>query len=163
MQGKDNSYYLRRTFYKTWLRQGSIFLDYRNDTAFTNNDNYILYGHNTKDGTMFYDLTKYKNYDFFKNNRYIYVNSLSQQFVYEVFSVFITPSKDFYYLYKNFSNDKHFYDYIESVKDISIMFNEDISLMPSDRLLTLSTCTYERLGNYSLNRLVVLAKLVDVH
>ena len=163
MQSKDNSYYLRHTFYKSWLRQGSIFLDYRNDINFTNNDNYILYGHNIKDGTMFYDLTKYKNYDFFMNNRYIYINSLSQQLVFEVFSVFITPYDDFYYLYIDFSNDVRFAKYIKDLKDISIMFNESVSAVTGDTLLTLSTCTYERLGNYSLNRLVVVAKLVDVY
>ena len=53
--------------------------------------------------------------------------------------------------------------YIEGVKDISVMFNESVSVVPGDTLLTLSTCTYERLGSYSLNRLVVVAKLVDVH
>ena len=65
VQGKDNSYYLSNTFRKENNIAGSIFLDYRNSSNFTDGRS-IIYGHNMKDGSMFHGLRKYQNVEFFQ-------------------------------------------------------------------------------------------------
>ena len=65
MQGEDNSYYLSHTFRGENNIAGSIFLDYRNSSDFTDGRS-IIYGHNMKDGSMFHGLRKYRNVEFFQ-------------------------------------------------------------------------------------------------
>lgn len=58
MQSDDNNYYLRRLPDGNYNILGSLFADYRcGEIGDTNN--YIVYGHNMKNGTMFSSLTKY--------------------------------------------------------------------------------------------------------
>lgn len=70
VQGKDNEYYLSHTFQKSYNIAGSIFLDYRNSSDFTDNKN-IIYGHNMKDGSMFHVLRNFQEIDFYQKNREI--------------------------------------------------------------------------------------------
>lgn len=65
VQGEDNSYYLFHTFRGENNIAGSIFLDYRNSSDFTDGRS-IIYGHNMKDGSMFHGLRKYQNVEFFQ-------------------------------------------------------------------------------------------------
>ena len=57
VQGTDNSYYLHHTFRKEYNIAGSIFLDSRNASDFSDRKN-IIYGHNMRDGSMFHVLRK---------------------------------------------------------------------------------------------------------
>lgn len=70
VQGKDNQYYLSHTFQKNHNIAGSIFLDYRNSSNFTDSKN-IIYGHNMKDGSMFHVLQNFQEIDFYQKNREI--------------------------------------------------------------------------------------------
>jgi sortase B len=68
VQGSDNEFYLSKYLYKNNLLSGSIFMDYRND--FDRDENVIIYGHNMRNKTMFSELEKFKEEDFFyKDNK----------------------------------------------------------------------------------------------
>lgn len=58
--GKDNDYYLHRTFTGEEHIAGCIFMDYRNHADFSDHRT-ILYGHNMKDGSMFGSLKDYSS------------------------------------------------------------------------------------------------------
>ena len=57
VKGKDNDYYLNHNFDKEYSEIGWIFMDYRNNLDGTDK-NIVIYGHNTKDGSMFGSLRK---------------------------------------------------------------------------------------------------------
>ena len=70
VQGKDNSTYLHRTFYKKYNPSGCIFLDYKCKKDFMS-DNNVIYGHHMRDGSMFATFVKYKNRSFWKKHQKI--------------------------------------------------------------------------------------------
>mgnify|MGYP000290788170 CR=1 FL=1 len=62
--------YLTRNFFEANDNKlGTLFVDKDNTGTFTDR-NTIIYGHNMKNGTMFAQLLKYKEQDFFENNPY---------------------------------------------------------------------------------------------
>ena len=68
MQGKDNSVYLNKDPYGNYSVSGSIFLDYRNTSDFSD-DYSLIYGHHMEYGHMFGVLDDFKDKDFFDSHR----------------------------------------------------------------------------------------------
>ena len=67
VQGKDNLYYMNRDYYGNPSLAGSIFLDTRNSSSFS--DAYsLVYGHHMDDHLMFGDLDLFKDEQFFRLN-----------------------------------------------------------------------------------------------
>lgn len=64
VRGKDNFEYLDKDPQGNFYAGGSIFLDYRNKSDFSDSYN-VVYGHNMAGGKMFADLKKYYEQDFF--------------------------------------------------------------------------------------------------
>ncbi|MGL5642453.1 MAG: class B sortase, partial [Paraclostridium sp.] len=112
VQSKDNQYYLNKDFYNQDSNSGSIFMDYRDNT---NSQNTILYGHNMRNKTMFNNLLKFKDQDFFNQNNKIRVIKDGKEYIYEVFSVY-TIDAGYDYLIPNFSNSESFKQYIKDIK-----------------------------------------------
>lgn len=157
LQAEDNSFYMDKDFYKEYSYPGSIFLDFRCD--FRNmymSAHQIVYGHNMKNGTMFQQLTKYQDEEFFKENRYININTLYGNYVFEVFGAYETPIS-FYYLETGFEDKEDWLEFIKVFQEKSD-FKTDIELSGKDVVLTLSTCTNRHDKNY---RYVVHARLKD--
>lgn len=167
MQSDDNEFYLRHDFYKNYLRRGTIFMDYRN--SFDPFDkNTILYGHNYLDSTMFSDLEKYKDIEFYKTAPVIEFNTIYRDYKWKVFAVFLTtasPELDngyvFNYIYP-FMTDENFAEFIAEV-DKRSLYHTDVEVLPTDKILTLSTCTRDMdLSSRKQEdaRCVVMARLV---
>ena len=151
-QGKDNLYYLDKDISGKYLISGCIFMN------FTNNEfedlNTILFGHNMKNGTMFADLSKYKQKDFFYNNNHIDIEiNTNQHLKYEVFSVYTTEATDDYII-TNFDSDEAYKQFVEQIKNKSI-YKSDIQIDEQDKIITLSTCSSE----FKDARLVVHGRL----
>lgn len=167
MQSDDNEFYLRHDFYKNYLRRGTIFMDYRN--SFDPFDkNTILYGHNYLDSTMFSDLEKYKDIEFYKTAPVIEFNTIYKDYKWKVFAVFLTtasPELDngyvFNYIYP-FMTEENFSEFIDEVAKRSL-YHTDVDVLPTDKILTLSTCTRDMdLSSRKQEdaRCVVMARLV---
>lgn len=166
VQGEDNSYYLRRDFYKQYLRRGTIFMDYRNDPEDLN-VNTILYGHNYLDSTMFSDLEKYKDIEFYKTAPVIEFNTIYGDYKWKVFAVFLTtasPELDngyvFNYIYP-FMTESSTEEFIAEVAKRSL-YDTGVDVLPTDKILTLSTCTRDMdiTRKQEDARCVVMARLV---
>lgn len=166
MQAEDNSYYLRRDFYKQYLRRGTVFMDYRNDPE-NLNVNTILYGHNYLDSTMFSDLEKYKDIEFYKTAPVIEFNTIYADHKWKVFAVFLTtasPELDngyvFNYIYP-FMTESSTEEFIEEVAKRSL-YDTGVDVLPTDKILTLSTCTRDMdiTRKQEDARCVVMARLV---
>lgn len=154
VRGENNRYYLYRDYNKKIANAGGIFMDYRNQDTVTDK-HIIIYGHHMKDGSMFKELVKYKNKDFFENNRIIMFETPEGMTQWEVFSAYVTDV-GFNYIETNFNTDAQFLLFIKTIQKKS-KFNSKIILDVTDRILTLSTCTYE-LKNA---RFVVHARQID--
>ncbi len=139
VRGDDNLFYLNHDINNNLSIHGSIFMDYRNKNS--DDKNLILYGHHMKDGTMFKDLVKYKDVDFFKENDIIYLDVDGEILEYEIFAVIVTDG-DSDYISIDFNNSDEFLNYIEKIKRNSLL-KRDIIFNGDEDILTLSTCSYE--------------------
>ncbi|MFT9057227.1 MAG: class B sortase [Ethanoligenens sp.] len=160
MQASDNDFYLRRDFYKNSNQHGVPFLDYRDKLGDAPSKNLIIYGHNMKDDQMFHELVNYEDDGFYEKAPLIQFNTLYKRQTWKIFAVLIAnvqPSQGdtFYYLDTDFSSDETFMNYIGEVKKRSLV-NTSVDVQPTDRILTLSTCSYV----FNDARVVVLARLV---
>lgn len=157
VQGEDNEYYLNRSPYKLPLVNGSIFVDYRNNTDIMRNFNTVMYGHNLQGGGMFHDVQAcfYENEEMFQKSL-IYVYTMDGAFIYEPFAVYETVSS-YHYFRTEFASTEAFVEWAEEMHSNTV-YAKDMEFFPSDRVLTLSTCTNRTdTGRYSLQ-----AKLVNI-
>ncbi|WP_426349091.1 class B sortase [Alloiococcus sp. CFN-8] len=158
VQGDDNSYYLDHTVEGYTSRVGAIFMDYRNklsDESVPTDYNTIIYGHHLKSGAMFTSLKEFKDEAFFNINRYIYIDTPEGTLIYEIFSVIITEA-DYNYIETYFQSGEDFLSFVSDIQKRAL-FNRDTIIREEDKILTLSTCTYE----YEDARLAVFAKLIE--
>ena len=96
IQSDDNDYYLRRLPNGTHNTAGSLFADYRcGEIGETNN--YIIYGHNMKNGTIFSSLTKYKSQSYYDEHPVLYFYTPVGDYKIELIGGFVSkPTGDVY-------------------------------------------------------------------
>lgn len=157
-----NTHYLNHDFYNKYSKSGTLFMDYRNSILRDEcSDNLIIYGHNRLDNTMFGDLTKYKSLDFYKDNTEITFSTLYSKDKYVIVSCFdfnsnLSSKDSFNYIdHINFSSKDDFSNYLNEIRSRSLITN-DVDVVHTDKLLTLSTCTNE----YDGARFVVVLRKV---
>ena len=140
VQGNDNDYYLKHNYNKNKNVSGWIFADYHN--RFDDTDkNIIIYGHNTRDGSMFGTLKNVltNNWQQTDNNLIITLVTEKDTYYYKVFSTYEIIPED-YYLKTEFKDTNEFDRFINKIKDRS-NYNYNIEVNSSDKILTLSSCT----------------------
>ncbi len=162
VQGKNNDKYLNTGFKGKWSSGGTAFIDYQNKAPFSD-QNTVIYGHNMRDGSMFGSIRKYKNIDTFKKNPYIYIYTENQNYVYKIYSVFLTNAKKtddngyvLAYTFKNLSSEQNFSAYMEEIKARSY-YNTGVDYQAGDKIITLSTCDRTDIKD---GRLVLVGRLV---
>lgn len=138
--GTDNDYYLRHLFTGERNELGSIFMDYRNHSDFSDK-NTIIYGHNTQDRSMFSSLTKYKDQWYYDNFPTMLLYTPAGNFTIELFAGIVVDGN-----YKSvrfdFKDDYDFQSYTDSIK-MKSTFESDTVLNPDDKVITLITCSFE--------------------
>lgn len=159
VQGKDNEYYLNHTYKKTENYAGAIFLDYRANSDFQDLNTFI-YGHNVKHGTMFAELDKFKKEDFYKQHRYVYLMTAEGNYKCPIISMYSTvDGSDTYIMgYTSWTNFSSYVDMIKQNADFKI----DVPVQEGDKIITLSTCSYEDGPEISDKRYVLHALLQKV-
>ena len=155
VKGNDNSYYLKHNFNKNYNRSGWIFMDYHNKFDGTDK-NTVIYGHNTRDGSMFGTLRNVIKNNWYSNkeNHIITLVSENETIYYQVFSTYSIKVED-YYINTKFKDDNEFDKFVKTLKKRSV-YDYKVEVNGSDSILTLSTCT----GN-GTKRMVLHAKKID--
>lgn len=88
MQGNDNSYYLNHLPDKTYNINGSIFLDYRVDID--ESEKLLIFGHSSPSYFLpIMIIENYKDEDYYKEHKYVYLSSIKEVKKYEIFSVLL--------------------------------------------------------------------------
>lgn len=159
VQGDDNAFYLYRLVDKTWNVKGSLFADYRCENPFED-FNTVIYGHRMNDGSMFKCLLEYRDTEGYYDDHSV-MELATPEAVYdvEIFGAATIPSDSEMYKF-NFSSDEEktaYIDWVRGHNEIPSGGGSDVEVSPSDRIIMLSTCTYE----FEEARLVVWGKLSE--
>lgn len=159
---QNGDYYLHKNFYKEYSSYGVPYIASYCNIETT--DNLIIYGHHIKNGKMFANLEKYKNYSFYKDHKKIKLYLLSSnksetiENTYEIVFAFKTVADESGFKYYNLLNTRNEQEYNNFVKNCSNLsfYNTEIKAEYGDKLITLSTCEYSQ----DNGRMVVVAKKV---
>lgn len=160
MQTKGTpEYYLRRNFKKENSVAGTPFMDYTSDIN-TPTLNWTIYGHNMKNGTMFHDLLKYAEKDFYEAHKTFTFDTIKGEGTYEVVAVYYTRIylSDYdgfkYYHYNDITTAAALKEFIAGSKGLSL-YDTGVTV-GKEQVLTLSTCAY----HVEDGRFVVVAKKI---
>lgn len=154
VQSSNNDYYLRRLLDGSYNIAGSIFMDYRNSSDFTDLHT-IIYGHNLKDGTMFGSLKEYRNQEYYEKHPVINLYTPEADYLIEIMAGYQTD------IYSNIYSFPETREELESLyEEITRLstFKSDLLLEEGDRLITLSTCTY----GADISRYVLIGKIIEI-
>lgn len=149
----DNSKYLSTSFDGRELSSGSIFLDGRNDSSFSDQHN-IIYGHNMKNLSMFGKLKYYKTDDsYYSEHQYIQILLPDRTERYQIFSFNTVSSSSIVYNvdYTNSEEIEEFLNYIELASYTATGIDVD----SEDKILSLSTCTADEDKRFVINAVLV--------
>lgn len=154
---EDDSYYLNHTVEGKKGLPGSIYTENYNKTDFTDR-NTLIYGHDMKNGSMFGDLSKYKDSAYMQEHRQILIYTPEHIYTYQVFAAITYDNRHIMYSF-DFSTEEGMQEFLDSlagVRNMASYLDTSIEVTSADKMITLSTCT----GNSS-QRLLVGAVLVD--
>ncbi len=152
VQAENNDKYLRRDLHGKYLVTGTLFVDFRN-RAVTEDRNYIIYGHNMKDDSMFASLMNYTNQAYFDAHPHLYYLTPQGDYKIELIAGLMVPEVS--ELYTPTPTEPWFSEFLADAQAQS-GFVSRVPLTDSDRIVTLSTCSY----NNRNGRFVLIGKLV---
>ena len=143
---ENSQFYLTHSFAKKKDKNGSLFMDYRND--FVDRDtNIIIYGHNMKSGAMFGSLKKYLDKGYLEKHSKIRFDTIYERGTYEVIGAFLSEvsyQDEYAFRYYNFlnaNNESEFEAFCVNVMQLDALKKGTLDAKYGDQLLTLSTCS----------------------
>lgn len=162
LQTDDNDYYLLKSFNHKYTELGNPFLNCENSLQ-PLDLNTIIYGHSTRSSDkIFSKLFDYRNMRGYLNNPIIEFNTIYKDYKWKVCAVFITSAAAaedngyfFNYIFTNLNTLKSFEGYVKELERRTL-YTTGVDILPTDKLLTLSTCLYD-IDN---GRLVVVARML---
>lgn len=150
MQSGDNEYYTHRATDGSYLYAGSLFMDYRCSSDFSD-FNSVIYGHNMGNGTMFADIPNYENEEYFMEHSYGWLTTENDVRLIDFFAVARTSDTSGLYLAA-----PNFNEWDNQLRNCASIYKE-IEVTESDHLLMLSTCTSAE-GN---SRTILVGKIIE--
>ncbi len=159
MQSGDDEYYLHHDFYGEESKYGSLYV--RGQADLDGGTNFVIYGHNMKDGSMFGDLDLYLEESFYKEHPTVSFDTLYEERTYDIIAVFRSQVYDEeedvfkYYQFYEAETQEEFDSFYSNIKALSL-YDTGVEAAFGDTFLTLSTCAY----HVPDGRLVVVAKRV---
>ena len=145
MQCEDDEYYLHHDFYGEESKYGCLYVKAQADLDA--GTNFIIYGHNMKDGSMFGDLDLYLQESFYKEHPTISFDTLYEERSYEIIAVFLSQVYNAdddvfkYYQFYEADTQEEFDDFYSNIKKLSL-YDTGVEAQFGDTFLTLSTCAY---------------------
>ena len=154
----DPDYYLLHNFDKEFSYRGCLYAQADCDVV-TPSDNIVIYGHRMSDGSMFARLDKYMKEQYYRDNPYIFFDTLTELHTYKIVSVFLTTAsvgKGFsYHTFVEADDEAEFNKFVKSVKSMAL-YDTGVDAAYGDKLITLSTCEYSQTNG----RLVIVAQRI---
>lgn len=136
----DPEYYLRRNYKGEYSYSGTTFLD--ENCHIRLSKNLVVYGHNMKDGTMFSDLTKYKDLPFCTEHQSIKLTIDGITYNYTLYAVCSVDASDGWYTFTGQTSEDNFVELISHIQNRASYISSTELAEYGDHFLTLSTCDY---------------------
>lgn len=152
----DDNFYLDHDIDGNYSYAGAIYSQFCNKRDYSDRVT-VLYGHNMADGSMFANLHKFSDKDYFDENRYMYVYTPDRKLTYEIVSAFVYDDRHIMNSF-DFDDDKVYQEYLDSVlnpRSVNSNVREGITLDTDDKLLVLSTCLNSGSGRYLVQGVLV--------
>ena len=141
LQGKDNNQYLHKDMEGKDSSAGAIFLDHGDKADLSSRHN-IIYGHHMKNGTMFKDIVKYKDQQYFDEHQDIILYTPDREIHLKALAVVVT-SPDAIRRKIDFQSQKEFTSDIEEMSKGAKAFAAVPKGVTIRRLYSFVTCSYE--------------------
>ena len=139
----DNEYYLRRGFDRFYAMGGTLFLDERCSLSpDAPADNWLIYGHNMRDGSMFGQLVYYRDEDFYKAHPTFTFDTLYKHATWQVVAALDTAlgaDEQPYYMFFDAANKLDWQRRVEAITALAL-YDTGVTPEYGTQLLTLSTC-----------------------
>ena len=141
--GDNNDYYMYHLLNGKFSYNGTLFVDADNLGDFSDK-NTVIYGHHMASGKMFASLVGYKDQKYYDEHPVMYLYTPTCDYAVEVFAGYIVHAEESqkYAFMVGYEDDEAFLDAVRQAKEAST-FRCDVEVLPEDRIVTLSTCTYE--------------------
>ena len=141
---EEPEYYLHRDFYGADSYSGTPFIGQGNLDP--RSRNVILYGHHMRNGSMFSDLLKYREREFWETHRFLRFDTLYERQEYEIFAVCYgtgtESAEDSLWIYRFVNgSDEEYRAYVSRLKETA--FYETGIEPDGNPLLLLVTCSYQ--------------------
>lgn len=155
MQSDSNEAYLHTMIDGTYNKAGSIFMDCRSSSDFSDLGS-IIYGHNMKNDSMFGTLSDYRKQEYYEKHPIMWI--ITPQKAYRVEIIAALDTLDDSIAYDIPDDTEELTEYLQwAVRHSDIKTDIDISEV--ERVVTLSTC-YS--SSYDNTRYIVVGKLTEI-
>lgn len=141
LQGKDNNQYLHKDMEGRDSAAGAIFLDHGDKADLSSRHN-IIYGHHMKNGTMFKDIVKYKDQQYFDEHQDIILYTPDREIHLKALAAVVT-SPDAIRRKIDFLSQEEFTSYIEEMTKDARAFATVPKGTVIRCLYSFVTCSYE--------------------
>ena len=140
VKSADNKEYLTKSFSANDNKLGTIFVDMRCSSDFSDR-NTLVYGHNLRvSGRMFSKLLEYEDQSFYEENPYFYIYTPDGKVrIYTIFAASVVDeTADNYNI--TYASDADFEEYLQLCKSSSL-YDTGVEVNAQSRIVSLSTCT----------------------
>lgn len=146
LKGVDNMTYLQMDAEKKYSAAGSIFMDSANAADFSDMHT-LIYGHNMSGERMFADVAKMSDESYFNSHSTGRVYLPDKTLEFEIVALVRADSSDYTIYNVPQNTQESMQNLVDEIGRLAVYQRDSIS--PSDRLITLSTCTVtEETGRY---------------
>ena len=154
LQGETDMEYVNKDVYGEFSISGSIFLDCRNSSDFSDSYN-LIYGHHMANGAMFGDVVKFADEDYFRKHKTgtLYLSDGGVQKI-ALFACVRTDAFDSVIFQPDEQKSGDIGDFLTYIREKSVQYR-DIKVRPSDAVIGLSTCEEAETNG----RLILFGKL----
>lgn len=138
-QCDNNSYYCYHLSNNNYNVCGTIFMDCTKDSKL-NSHNTVLYGHHMKNGSMFQNITLYKNSDYYALHKTAMYYTPNGNYEIQIAYGFIISSS--VWEKENYIKDENIAQLLDFAKK-NTTFDSEVEIYEDDSIMTFSTCSYE--------------------
>lgn len=158
----DDNYYLDHDVYGNYSFAGAIYSQVCNNRDFSDRVT-VLYGHNMANGSMFANLHRFADSNYFETHDKIYIYTAERKLTYKIVSAFIYDDRHIMNSF-DFTDDEQFQNYLDTIQNprsVNKNVRSGTELSLDDKILTLSTCLNSGEGRYLVNGVLIYDEKIE--
>ena len=153
---KDNDEYMSRNPKREFESSGSIFLDVKNASDFSD-FNTIIFGHHMSERKMFGDIDLFLEQSFFNSHQYGNLFYSGQNHGLEIVAICEVAAGDPVVYQAGVKEETHKQEYIKYLQERAKFWRDGTNVATSDHIVILSTCS----ADITNGRFILVGKILD--